>query len=358
MDRGFNSDRDQSVVRGARMRIAITGGGGYVGSSLVPQLIKRGNTVSVLDTFWFGDYLEPHSRLKKIKGDIRNPHDLKRAFNGVDAVIHLACVSNDPSFEMNPGLGKSINYDSFKGIVDAAKEANVKKFIYASSSSVYGVNTNANITEDTPCNPLTDYSKFKLACEAQLKSFGVGDAEWTIIRPATVCGYAPRLRLDVVVNLMTAHALFKKKITVFGGLQLRPNINIKDMVRAYVHVLNSDKAHGKTYNVGYENLQLMEIAEKVQRALPERNIKIEVKESSDPRSYHVNSDLIADELGFTPENNVTSAISSLDSAFRLKLIRGSETESKYINITRMKELIDAGEVQLPPQTVCQPGADL
>lgn len=328
-------------------RIAITGGGGYVGSALVPALIKKAYKVTVLDTFWYGDHLENHYNLKKITGDIRNEKDLNRAFKDADTVIHLACVSNDPSFEMNPGLGKSINYDCFNRIIGAAKDAGVRKFIYASSSSVYGVRA-GDCTEDVECEPLTDYSKYKLGCELLLRNFGCGDAEWTILRPATVCGYSPRLRLDVVVNLMTAHALFKGEIRVFGGDQLRPNINIKDMVRSYIHVLNSDKAHGKTYNVGYENLSLIEIAERVRSSLSQRELSIKLEDSKDPRSYHVNSDLIKADLGFYPEHNVRSAISSIDSAFRLKLIRGSYDKPEYNNITMMKGLIDEGRIQLSP----------
>ncbi len=318
------------------MKIAITGGAGYVGSALIPFLIDKGCEVTVLDTFWFGDHLPKTGKeLRKIKGDIRRYEDLTRAFRGADAILHLACVSNDPSFEMNPKLGREINLDCFDTIRQAVQESGAKKFIYASSSSVYGVSELSDVTEKAPCIPITDYSKFKLACEVKLKNFGVGKAEWTIIRPATVCGYAPRLRLDVVVNAMTGTALFEKKVIVHGGMQLRPNLNIKDMIRAYWLVLNT-KTHEKTYNVGYENLTLNQIAKKVvKRVNPTPTLYTE--QSKDERSYHVNSDFIKRDIGFSPEYTTDDAIDSLIQAKADGLIK-SNYDIRFSNIKQMKEL--------------------
>src|SRR4051812_27679129 len=211
-------------------RVMITGGAGYVGSSLVPKLLGLGYEVSVLDLYMYGEDLfrdrANNPGLREVKGDLRNPADVARALQGCDAVIHLACISNDPSFDLNPDLGKSINYDCFRPLVRASKEAGVKRFIYASSSSVYGVKSDPNVTEDLALEPLTDYSKFKAMCETDLAEERAPSFVGVTIRPATVCGYAPRLRLDLSVNILTNHAINKGVITVFGGNQLRPNIHI------------------------------------------------------------------------------------------------------------------------------------
>lgn len=318
------------------MKVCVTGGGGYVGTVLVPQLMKI-HEVSVLDAFWYGDHLPASYGLKRIPGDIRRKETLRHAFSGQDAVIHLACVSNDPSFDMKPALGKSINYDCFKDMLSVCREVSLKRFIYASSSSVYGVSELEDVTEDSPKNPLTDYSKFKLACEAELAAFGTSGA-WTIVRPATVCGYSPRMRLDLVVNLLTIQALVKKKMTIHGGLQRRPNINILDMTRAYQHILEMDCAwiSGKTYNVGFENLNLLQIAELIKEELKE-NIEIEIQDVLDQRSYHVNSDKIGADIGFEPKYTIRNAIASIKRAYDNKLMRDPLSNPAYYNIKQMKE---------------------
>lgn len=316
------------------MKIAITGGAGYVGSMLVPRLIKLGHEVTVLDTFWYGDTLNPDPKLKKLIGDIRRPQDLRDAFKGKDAVIHLACISNDPSFDLDPKLGREVNYEAFKGILKAIKVCRVEKFIYASSSSVYGVSDHANVTESHPCKPLTDYSKFKRSCELDLKFQGCGGGKWIIIRPATVCGYAPRLRLDLVVNAMTIKAITNGVIPVHGGKQLRPNLNIKDMVRVYEKALEADVTE-KIYNAGFENKSLSDIAELVKKNVGD-TVELKYETSVDPRSYHINSEKIK-EIGFTPSHSITEAINSLVTAKTLHLIK-DVMSSKYYNIHRMKEL--------------------
>lgn len=318
------------------MKIAITGGGGYVGSALVPHLLSKGHEVTVLDTFWYGDHLPTDKNLTKTIGDIRDSIALRNAFRGQDAVVHLACVSNDPSFDMNPTLGKDINYSCFRNILDIVKEQRVERFIYASSSSVYGISDLKDVREESPKRPLTDYSKQKVACEMELELLGSGGI-WTIVRPATVCGYAPRMRLDVVVNKLTIDAIIDRKITLFGREQKRPNINIKDMVLAYDWILNADplRINQKIYNVGFENLRLHEIASLVKDTLRFPGIEIMERPTHDPRSYHINSDKILND-GFRPEHSIASAIKSIKE--NQKLLYNPLENSQYYNIKRMKEL--------------------
>src|SRR5579871_3468634 len=226
-------------------RILVTGGAGYVGSRLIPKLLDNGYEVNVIDLYIYGNNVfgsyHGHERLKEICGDIRDQATLRDAMQGCDAVIHLACISNDPSFDLDPTLGKSINYDAFRPMVRIAKELGVKRFIYASSSSVYGIKEEKNVTEKLSLDPLTDYSKFKAECEKVLAEEAADGFETVIVRPATVCGYSSRLRLDLTVNILTTHAYFNKKIKVFGGKQLRPNIHIDDMVDAYLCFLAASK---------------------------------------------------------------------------------------------------------------------
>lgn len=316
------------------MKIAITGGAGYVGSRLTPFLLERGHTVTVLDTFWFGDNLGEHEKLTKIRGDIRDAIALRAAFKGQDAVIHLACISNDPCFDMDKRLGESVNHTAFGGILSTIRSEDVEKFIYASSSSVYGVSKEEHVTEDTIQNPLTDYSKFKLWCEKELEDSNIG-CDWTIIRPATVCGYAPRMRLDLVVNILTIQGIIDKEITIFGTKQKRPNIHIEDMCRAYEFALLTERAMGKTYNVGYENLTLLEIAELVKKTLGHNAIAITEKPVNDPRSYHINSDRIMAD-GFRPTHDIRTAIRSIWEN-RTRLLNPMQNPD-YYNIKKMKEL--------------------
>lgn len=318
--------------------VVITGGGGYVGSALVPALAASGHKVKVIDLFLYGEGVLKDSDAVRVKADIRDEAMLHRELKGADAVIHLACISNDPSFELDPQLGKSINYDCFPGLLRAVKANGVKRFIYASSSSVYGVRPEPEVREETECAPLTDYSKFKLLCEEILQKDGCG-GDWVIVRPSTVCGYAPRMRLDLVVNILTIQALVNKAITVFGGTQLRPNIHIQDMVDAYKLLLDAprEKIHGQTFNVGYENLPVSKIAEAVKTALGDPSIQVSVKPTNDLRSYHVNSDRIHKALGFKSKHSVEEAVRDIGRAYREGKLTDPLTNPIYHNIKLMQK---------------------
>ena len=323
--------------------VLVTGGAGYVGSVLVPKLLNAGYRVKVLDLYFFGDHVlngaKPNPHLIEIKGDIRDQRLLTEAISGCGAVIHLACISNDPSFELDPALGKSINYDAFFPMVEIAKQKGVKQFIYASSSSVYGIKKEREVTEDLPLEPLTDYSKYKARCETVLMEHAADDFMVTTVRPATICGYSPRLRLDLTVNILTNHAVNKGTITVFGGEQKRPNLHMEDMVDLYLFLLRQpgDKIHKKVYNVGYENYKVNEIAEMVRDTLG-KNIEIVRTPTNDNRSYHVSSERIKKELGFEAKHKIQEAIADLKAAFDSGKIRNPMDNIKYYNIKVMKHL--------------------
>ena len=320
-------------------KIFITGGAGYVGSALVPRLLERGHEVTVYDLFLYEDTLGDHPKLKKIRGDIRNRDLLLESAKMHDAFIHLACISNDPSFDLDPELGKSINYDAFFNVLDSAKLNNVKRLIYASSASVYGIKKEKNVNEEATLEPITDYAKYKAECE-KILSEESGDMEYVILRPATLCGYAPRLRLDLSVNILTINALVNRKIKVFGGNQFRPNLNIKDMVRAYELALDSpeDIINKGVFNVGYQNLTIMQIANAVKEVLGDKSIEIEIVPTDDKRSYHINSDKIKRILGFKFKYGVEDAVKSLLNAFNDGLISDGLNNPFYHNIKRMKEV--------------------
>lgn len=323
--------------------VMVTGGGGYVGSVLVPKLLDAGHSVSVIDLFIYGqDVFGPHgdnARLRKISGDIRNPDDIANALKGCDAVIHLACISNDPSFDLDPGLGKSINFDCFRPMVRAAKDVGVKRFIYASSSSVYGLSDEPNVTESLALKPLTDYSKFKAMCEDVLDEEREAGFTTLTLRPATVCGYSRRLRLDLTVNILTNHAVNNDRITVFGGQQLRPNIHIEDMTDLYVRSLQYEDAliDGGVFNAGYENHAVMEIAEMVRGVVGEQ-VEIVTTPTDDHRSYHISSQKISDTLGFEPSHTIGDAIDDLVRNFNAGHIPNSMTDPVYYNIKRMQNV--------------------
>ncbi|HEX2113393.1 MAG TPA: NAD-dependent epimerase/dehydratase family protein [Alphaproteobacteria bacterium] len=323
-------------------KVLVTGGAGYVGSSLVPKLLKAGWQVNVLDLYLYGEDLFKDLRgpkLMEVKGDLRDPAAVKRAVKDCDAVIHLACISNDPSFELDPDLGKSINYDCFRPLVRAAKDAGVKRFIYASSSSVYGVKKEPNVTEDLPLEPLTDYSKYKAMCEDVLAQEREPGFVTLTLRPATVCGYAPRLRLDLTVNILTNHAINNGKIIVFGGSQLRPNIHVEDMSDLYIDSLELPEKliDGKVYNAGYENHSVLDLARTVQTVVDPK-IDIVVTPTNDNRSYQVSSEKIRRELGFVPKRTIGDAVKGLKAAFAAGKIPNAMTDSMYYNIKRMQEV--------------------
>ena len=323
--------------------ILVTGGGGYVGSSLVPMLLDYGYKVTVFDTFWYGKDVfgkyNNNENLICVEGDLRNKKDVKRALENSDAVIHLACISNDPSFDLQPDLGRSINFDCFEQLVDMAKKNGVKRFIYASSSSVYGVKDTHNVIETDTLEPLTDYSVFKAKCEKILEKYRGDGFVTTTIRPATVCGYSTRQRLDVVVNILTNLAYNKGEITVFGGDQLRPNIHIVDMCRIYLLVLASHekKVDGEIFNAGYENHSVIQLA-KIVRDVIGPEVKIITEETDDNRSYHVSSEKIKQVLGFKPSKTIKNAVEDLVENFKAGNLPNSLTSSAYYNIKKMQEL--------------------
>ena len=321
-------------------KIFITGGAGYVGSKLVPKLLNLGYEITVLDLMIYGeDILVDHDKLKKIKGDIRDKPLLEKMMPGHDAVIHLACISNDPSFELNPVLGKSINLDAFEPLVKISKKNKINRFIYASSSSVYGIKKEKNVTEDMKLEPLTDYSKFKGDCEKILNSYKSEDFITTTIRPSTVCGYARRQRLDLVVNILTNHAYHNREIKVFGGNQLRPNVHIDDMVDSYLAVISasSDKINGEIFNVGFRNQTVKELANDV-KSIIGNDVKIVQTSSDDDRSYHVSSEKIKRILGFSTKRTVKDAVLDLKNSFEKNLLPGSMEDKKYFNIKTMNSI--------------------
>ena len=322
------------------MKIFITGGAGYVGAVLTPYLLGRGYKVTVLDLMIYGEnVLKKNPNLKIIKGDIRDTELLNRELSGHEVVIHLACISNDPSFELNPSLGRSINLDAFTPLVEIAKKNLVERFIYASTSSVYGIKKEKNVDETMSLEPLTDYSKYKVDCEIILKKYITENFTPVIIRPATVCGYSPRQRLDVVVNILTNLAYHKKEISVFGGDQLRPNIHIFDMARAYEFLINApkDKVSGQIFNAGYENQTVNHLAQLVKRVIGD-DVKIKKITSDDNRSYHISSDKIKNVLKFSTEKTIEDAVRDLKDAFDKKILNETLTNEKYFNIKRMNNL--------------------
>ncbi|MCH9770735.1 MAG: SDR family oxidoreductase [Gammaproteobacteria bacterium] len=330
--------------------VLITGGAGYVGSLLVPQLLELGYRVTVYDTLFFGnDFLPKQNKnLKVIQGDIRDTESFKLALNGVDAVISLACISNDASFVLDEALSTSINLEAFEPMVKTAKAAGIKRFIYASSSSVYGVSEARDVTEDHPLVPLTLYNKYKGMCEPLLFKHQSTDFVCVTIRPATVCGYAPRQRLDLSVNILTNHAVTNNKITVFGGSQLRPNLHVQDMCDLYKLLLTveDEKIAGETFNAGYQNKSIMEIAQIVKQVVeqefPEKApIDITTSPTDDIRSYHINSDKIKRCLGFEAQYSLEDAVRDLCKAFKANKLPNSMKDDKYYNVRSIKALAAA-----------------
>ena len=325
--------------------VLVTGGAGYVGHVLTPRLLAEGYNVTVYDTLFYGARLPNDPKLRVIKGDIRDVAKITEAMQGQDAVLHLACISNDASFELDEKLSETINLDAFEPIVKAAKEAGVQRFVYCSSSSVYGVSDSPDVTEDHPLIPLTLYNKYKGMCEPILWQYKSDDFTCVTIRPATICGYSPRTRLDLSVNILTNHAVNKGVITVFGGTQMRPNLHIEDMVDAYVLMLKApkEKVNGETFNIGFQNYSISDIANMVKKVVEEEmpelgEIKITTTPSNDNRSYHVNSDKVRRVLGFEPKRNIEDAVRDLTRAFRNNMLPGSFDDDWYYNVRTMKKL--------------------
>ena len=327
-------------------KVLVTGGSRYVGCVLIPKLLAAGHAVVVYDILLFGSKgLPTHPNLSLVEGDLRDTPKIAGHLKGIDSVIHLACISNDPSFELDPTLSKSINYDCFEPLVIACKTAGVRRFIYASTSSVYGVSDSPEVTEEHPLVPLTDYNKYKGLSEPLLLRHQSPEFTTVIVRPATVCGYSPRMRMDLSVNILTNHAINRRLITVFGGSQQRPNIHIDDISDLYVQLLEfpDAKIAGEIFNAGYQNYTISEIAGKVRMVVEEEMpeggpIKIETTPSNDLRSYHVSSKKIAEKLGYTPKRSIEDAVRDICNAFRDGLLPNSLEDESYINVKTVQKM--------------------
>ncbi len=298
------------------MKILVTGGCGYKGHVLVPKLLARGDEVIAFDIQWFGNYLEPHPNLTVIKGDVRDIDSIP--LDGVDCIIHLSSIANDPCGDLNPQLTWEVSALATMQLADKAKRYDIKRFIYASSGSVYGVKEELQVTEDLELKPISEYNKTKMVAERVLLSYQ-DDMAVQIIRPATVCGYSPRMRLDVSVNLLTMQALSKGKITVFGGGQVRPNIHIDDITDLYLHLIDHPEVTG-IYNAGFENISIMDIAKLVTKYVP---VEIAVTPSNDPRSYRVNSEKLL-ATGFKPKKSVEDAVREIIEKYRSGILKDDE----------------------------------
>ena len=328
-------------------KVLVTGGAGYCGSVLVPQLLDMGYKVTVFDIMYYGDDFLPkdNPNLTVIKGDIRDTVSLAKALNGMDAVLSLACISNDASFVLDENLSTSVNLEAFEPMVKAAKNAGVKRFVYASSSSVYGVSDEPNVTEDHPLVPLTLYNKYKGMCEPILAKYTDKDFVGVTFRPATVCGYGPRQRMDLSVNILTNHAINKGKITVFGGDQLRPNLHVQDYSDLCKLLLEADDEliADQIFNCGYENMSIMDIAKLVKKVVEKEfpdlgEIDIETTPSDDNRSYHINSDKITQVTGFKPKHSIEDAVRDLCTAFREGKLPNSFDNDWYYNVRTMQKI--------------------
>jgi len=326
--------------------VLVTGGAGYIGSLLCPQLLRSAYKVTAFDTCYFGSDFLPHDNpnFALIEGDIRDLAALRSALKGVDIVVNLACISNDASFELNEELSTSINLDAFEPMVVAAKEAGVRRFVYASSSSVYGVSDQPDVTEEHPLLPLTLYNKFKGMCEPLLQKHTSDDFVGVIFRPATVCGPAPRIRLDLSVNILTNHAYTNGKITVFGGDQMRPNLHIQDYCDAVELLMTAPKeiVGDEIFNVGFQNMSIADLALLVKKVMEEMfpdkaPIDIVTTPSDDNRSYHINSDKITRVLGFRPKYSIEDAIRGLAAELGAGRVPDSMTDNRYYNVRTLKE---------------------
>ena len=328
------------------MHVLVTGGAGYVGCVLVPKLLATGHSVVVFDRMLFtASGLPSHPNLQVVEGDLRDTPALVKVLNGVQSVIHLACISNDPSFELDPDLSRSINYDCFEPTVAACKSAGVERFIYASTSSVYGVSDAPEVTEDHPLVPLTDYNKYKGLTEPILLRCQSPEFTTVIIRPATVCGYSPRMRFDLSVNILTNHAINRRVITVFGGSQKRPNIHIDDITDLYVQLLDFPEhlIAGETFNAGYQNYTIADLAEivrdVVESEMPgDTPIRIETTPSNDLRSYHVSSKKIEEKLGYTPKRTIEGAVRDICKAVKAGKLPNSMSDDRYINVKTVQNI--------------------
>jgi len=322
--------------------ILVTGGAGYVGSVLVPKILQKGYNVLIVDTMWYGEEglnkVKDFDNLEIIKGDIRNKPLLDKVTKKSDMVVHLASISNDPSFDLNPELGKQINYDAVINLVELSKKNAVERFIYASTGAVYGVKEDPKVTENLPLNPLTDYAKYKALGEKILFNEVDDNFVGTIIRSATVCGYSPRQRLDLVVNILAAHAINNRVITVFGGEQKRPNIHIDDATNCYMKLIEADseKINGEVFNIGTENHKVMKLAIMIKDIIGD-DVEINRKDVIDQRSYHLSAEKIRKTLGFVNKKTIKEAVIDLKNAFEEDKIPNWK-DINYYNVKKIKNL--------------------
>lgn len=308
------------------MKILVTGACGYKGTVLVPKLLAAGHEVVAFDIMWFGNQLKPHPKLTAVKGDVRNIDEIN--LDGVDAIIHLSSIANDPCGDLDPKLTWEVSALATMQLADKAQRMGIKRFIYASSGSVYGIKDEEQVTEDLELKPISEYNKTKMVAERVVLSYK-DDMVVQALRPATVCGYSPRMRLDVSVNMLTMQALTKRKITVFGGKQTRPNIHIDDITDAYIFLLDNPQ-HTGIYNAGFENISILDIAERVARQV---EAEIVVTESNDPRSYRVNSDKLL-ATGFRPKKTVDDAIGEIIQKYKSGELKDEE---RHYNLKWMEK---------------------
>lgn len=327
-----------------KFKIFITGGTGYIGTRLSEELANEGHIVTAYDTQYFGvSNLDKTKNIKLVKGDIRDINHLTESSRDHEIFLHLACISNDTSFALNEKLSTSVNLDCFEPMVLAAKKNKISKFIYASTSSVYGLSEKKDVKEDHPLIPLTLYNKYKGECEPLLLKHTDENFTGVIFRPATVCGYSKRLRLDLTVNILTNFAYNKGFIKVFGGDQMRPNLNIKDYIRVVKMFINAPKenVNNQIFNVGYQNLKVKDIAHIVKKVCEEKynkKIDIQFESSDDKRSYHINSDKIYEELKFKPIHTIEESVEELCDAFDQGLIPNSFDNDDYYNVKKLLKL--------------------
>lgn len=323
------------------MNVLVTGGAGYVGSVLVPKLLDKNYHVTVLDKLWFGsqgiDYIK-NPNLKIVQGDTRDKPLVDKLTRDTDAVIHLAAISNDPCSELDHRLTKEVNYDATVNLAQTAKKNGVQRFLNISTASVYGIKDDPNVTEDLPLEPLTIYSKTKADAEQKVKE--CNDEKFTAVnlRPSTACGYSPRMRLDLVVNILTSHAIMNRKILVFGGTQKRPNIHVHDIADLYVNMLDypKEKIAGEAFNIAFENHAVMGLAEMI-RGIIGDDIEIEVQPTNDPRSYHVSSEKIMKVLDYKPKRTIKDAVLDIKEAFEQTKITDWK-DINYYNVKKMKAI--------------------
>lgn len=321
--------------------VLVTGGAGYVGAVLVPKLLAKGYRVRVFDLFLYADenLWGTQARLETLRGDLRDKDARKKALQGVDTIIHLAGISNDPSSDLDPNLTREVNIEAVKKLIEEAKALGVTRFVNASSSSVYGIKEEPNVTEELSLNPLTVYSESKVEIEKYLEKHR-GKMTAVSVRSATVCGYSPRMRLDLAVNILTHHAVTKNKIKVFGGVQKRPNIHIQDITDLYCELVETPKERidGKAFNACMDNHTVLQLAELVKSSVAPQAL-IQVEPTDDLRSYHISSQKIKKEIGYSPKRVIQRAIEEVAMAFEDGRLNNVDEEDRYFNVRQMKKIL-------------------